>query len=184
MTTGLVRTIPVTTVVANVLASFDGVVEQGDNNGEMVNWMQAPFYAKGKPWCGCAINRGGRSALGTLWPIPATVAAGVQAMHDWAKPRGLISEAPQAHAIVLFWFQNVQGGPRYAHCGYVIEVHPADAKGRVAITSWEGNTNKAGEREGKRFMKKTRVVGPKDVFLLWWLALSAPPTDPRPGVAP
>lgn len=183
MTAGLPQMIPVTVAVANALASFDGATETGDNMGEFINWIQRPFGAIGKPWCGCAVNRGGRVALGALWPIPDSIAAGCQAMHDWASRHGCLSEAPELYAIALFWHEKVQGGPRYAHTGYVIQVHPADAKGRVAITCWEGNTNSDGSREGKKFMKKTRVVGPKDAFILWWLALPAPATDPRTSVA-
>lgn len=81
---------------------------------------------------------------------------------EWAKKNALLSGHPKARSIFLW------NGAKGGHTGFVSQVEPDDPDRYHTI---EGNTDKAGSREGKRVMRRDRrttemVYQPRRGFIL------------------
>ncbi len=114
-----------------------------------------------QPWCASYVAWVGAAMLGDGWPLPLT--ASCYQLHQAAKGKGLLREAPAAGDVFLTWSTGLN---RMAHTGFVVTVLPDGA-----CRTTEGNTNGGGSRDGWGVFERTRRFGAHDRFIRWVEAL-------------
>lgn len=126
-----------------------GVAETSTNWSKWIRiYLAFVGWFRPAPWCAAFVAYKVHQAAGDLriksrWPKTA----GCDAIYQWAKRTGNLLDRPEPGCVFLV------GTPRdYTHTGFVAEVHP-----EMVITI-EGNTNRAGEREGTCVMQRSRPV--------------------------
>lgn len=112
---------------------------------------------KGDAWCASWVARIGVAALGKLWPVLRT--GGCLELGRWAAGRGVLRETPEPGDVFLLWYDS-KG--RFAHTGFVVRQNPDGS-----WTTYEGNTNDEGSREGYVVAEKQRRFKPTDRFVRW-----------------
>lgn len=150
---------------------FDFVRERLDAHGRGTNagpWVEAfqrtTGNRPGDAWCASfatavvAIAAGGPGRS----PIPATASCDV--LLEDARGRGWLTSEPEAEDLGL-----VLKDPRDAVHVFVVERVVREPGGRVLVETVEGNTNRAGSREGVgvfvRAGREARVVTPALTFI-------------------
>jgi hypothetical protein len=119
--------------------------------------------SKGDPWCAAEVYDTGATALGALWPLPAT--GGCQAIYEWAIAHNCVVKTPQRGDVFLVWHPELK---RFGHTGFVITVGPDGS-----CETDEGNTSGGGSREGWLKARRTRRFAPADRFIRWTKLLPA-----------
>lgn len=116
------------------------------NRGRWVEALQrVGGTTPGQPWCACYVS----AVLGLAYqgknPLPYT--AGCDVLLEDARARGLLVDTPQPGDVFL----RLKTDTDADHTGFVREVL---AGGKW--TTWEGNANAAGAREGNEVCSITR----------------------------
>jgi hypothetical protein len=133
-------------------------VPKQSNAGQGVEAMlKVCGLGPGHPWCAAFTSYVGRSALGSLWPLPLT--AGCAALGEAAKAKGILVNKPLPGDVFLVWFPKLG---RYGHTGFIVSVGDG-----VTHQCIEGNTNDGGSRDGWGVFERPRTFGPKDRFIRW-----------------
>lgn len=129
-----------------VAGSQIGVIETGPNSGPEVNeYLAAVGHDPGDSWCAAFVYwcfARASEALELLNPCPRT--AGVLRMFE-RSPERARTQVPNRGAII-----TMDHGKGKGHTGLVEEVH-----GGGLITTIEGNTNRAGSRQGNAVARHT-----------------------------
>jgi hypothetical protein len=134
----------------------------GPNRGEAVDAIirvTGLNPATAPPWCAAFVAACGYAVLRDQWPLKKV--AGCASLFDDAKAKGFIRDTPTTGAIFLLWSPTLK---RFHHTGFCQAV--------AAQTGWstiEGNTNAGGSPEGTGVFARTRVFGPLDRFIWWWV---------------
>jgi hypothetical protein len=124
----------------------------GNNDGFMVEQYQAStgLDAKNFPWCAAMVTY---CHLECGLPVPPAPAWSPSWFKDSVlvyKRDRLIREVPQSGDVFGIWFQNKK---RIAHVGFIDDWQ----NGSKFCVTVEGNTNKAGSREGDGVYRKKRL---------------------------
>jgi hypothetical protein len=126
-----------------------GVAEEKPNWGKWVSiYLKFVGYFRPAPWCAAFVAYKVHQAAGDLkakaaWPKTA----GCDEIYRWAKKTGNVLESPEPGCVFLV------GSPKdYTHTGFVQSVRDGQ------VITIEGNTNVAGEREGKYVLARTRLA--------------------------
>lgn len=133
-------------------------VPPGSNRGPRIEQMLALCgLGGGYPWCAAAVSQWGTDALGKAWPMPLT--ADCDVLLDFARRKGILSALPEPGDIFL----RLKSPDDANHTGIVTAVN-----GR-AFDTVEGNTNRAGSREGTCVLARSRSLddGHSYVFARW-----------------
>lgn len=135
---------------------------RNSNRGQAVEaFTRFTRLAPPQPWCAAFVAYTGAAMIGDGWPLPLT--ASCYQLHQAAKGKGLLHEAPQVGDVFLTWFPKIN---RMAHTGFVATVLP-DGTCRTI----EGNTNDGGSRDGWGVFERTRRFASNDRFIRWVDAL-------------
>ncbi|NOT08948.1 MAG: hypothetical protein HOP28_12185 [Gemmatimonadales bacterium] len=150
--------------VINVARSYLWVREtNGANRGEMVDQLVRACGmdpTKRLAWCAAFATTAGVGALGSRWPLPRVM--GCMSLFDAAKAKGFLRAQPARGALFLQWkYVERENVWRFAHTGII-------TSDRAPWTTIEGNSNKAGSRDGDGVFEQTRNWQSKDVFVHWW----------------
>lgn len=134
----------------HVARAYDHVREVGRNSGRLVEWfLRHVRLGRGYPWCAayvytCCIEAGMDPAK-----LPqARKAAAVINWRIWAAEEGYRRTRPE-RGYLFYWVTKRGTG----HIGFVAEVL-ADGSFRTI----EGNTNRAGSREGDGVYDRRRTI--------------------------
>jgi hypothetical protein len=130
------------------------------NKGQMVEAYQKACGGKaGDPWCMQILNYTGKMAFGKAWPLRMTGSTN-EAAAD-AKAQGVLLESSQGEPgdILLLW--STSKG-KFHHAATIAAV---TANGE--FTTYEGNTNDDGSREGYGFFTRTRRMQLGDKVIKW-----------------
>lgn len=151
--------LPIEERVLHVARSKVGVREAGRNRGHWVSrFLASVGLGPGYAWCAafvswCIEEAGGTKGRYGPWPKWKRAAVRYWASHAvWRGDSFDLNHAKRG--MLLYWvYKNGQG-----HIGFITGVD-TDSRGNVvAIRTIEGNTNKAGSREGDGVYDKTRAV--------------------------
>lgn len=150
---------PIEAVLA-ACKKFSGVHEDPTNSNRSVEidyWLSQLGTPLGLPWCAAYVTYCGVTAMGNAWPVLRSPS--VQSIVDWWLAKGkTLSDTPQPGDIMVIYYTNLK---RYGHIGMVNTV------GTGTFTSWEGNTNTDGSRDGYKVALQTRKVGARFKFIRW-----------------
>jgi hypothetical protein len=159
-------------VYLGALRSLLFVAEEppGSNAGQAVEaFLAVCGHKPGQPWCMAVLSYVGRQCFGRSWPLRMT--AGTNDAADQAREKGirfLPSEAEPGD-IVLLWSTSLK---RFRHA-FVLEALQEDGQRWDTL---EGNTNRAGSREGTAFLRRDgaigRVLQPGDRLIKWHRGLA------------
>lgn len=142
-------------------------------NGRWTNWgpeIKQFLYAAGidspAPWCAAFVNWCAEEAaydknmVSILEDVP--LQAYVPSYVEWAELNDRIIDANEAGPGDLFalYYPSME---RYAHIGFVIEVHEDDGW----FETIEGNTNDEAAREGYEVAKRSRNLTENVCFIRW-----------------
>lgn len=142
-------------------SGFIGLAEEGDNRGQMIERFLAEVrQPPGMPWCAAFVHHVGYwshydhvMGIGS-WPLPAT--ASCWELGEYARTRGILKKDPREGDVFLAWNKDLK---RFAHTGIVVAVERSIPFGEDVVhhcITIEGNTNKAGEREGRYTLQRNR----------------------------
>lgn len=148
----------------NECAQYSKVREEPINSNkgtEVSYWLVQAGSQPGEPWCAAYVSQMGLQSLGAAWPVPRL--AFVQSIVDWATKRNLLTLTPSPGDLMVVYYDNLQ---RFAHIGVVETVQT------TGFTTWEGNTNTDGSRDGYGVFHKVHSFGPRYKFIHWQTLLA------------
>lgn len=150
--------------IIDVAKSYLNIREVGANNSNFNNKeferrMEAVGWDHGQAWCAYFAEMVWREAYSAFDTIVANQlgeifsSGAVNTLHNFEKVKGfIISDEPQEGAVVI-WQHYKNGEPTWmGHAGIIIGLDKTGAM----IHTIEGNTNKAGDREGQGVEEKVR----------------------------
>jgi len=159
------KMLPLHLVALEFARDMIGVREVTENWGpEIKEFLKAANVNVPAPWCAGLVNWCGEQAAklkGVESPLEAVrLQAYVQSYYQLAVAGGHIIPPEEVGPGDLFmlWYSSLQ---RYAHIGFV------DGLVTDTYPTIEGNTNKAGEREGTLVKDKVRPLSSTVKFVRW-----------------
>jgi hypothetical protein len=136
------------------------VKEEGPNRGKRIKeYLQWCGLPEGNPWCAAFVTA---CLIEEQWPkseLPVGPAA-VRNWRHWAQQTGRLITANQAGRGDLFLWVNPNGN---GHIGWVVRTE--QKKDGLWIYTIEGNSNRAGSREGDRVLRNERKVTQRMQFI-------------------
>lgn len=137
-------------------------IPRGSNRGKDVEmFLRVTGLGGGYPWCAAFVVWAIVTALGEACPVPRT--ADCDVLLFWAKRRGVLVETGGKRGDIGLLLRP--GDPNDAHHAFFV-VEDEDSDG--IPNTIEGNTNRAGSREGDGVYERERPDTPRVVFVRWW----------------
>lgn len=145
--------------------SFRNWVRETSTNASqcITEWLRRTGITVPAPWCMAYATCMGKDMLDDKWPVPMTASCDV--VLEWARKKSILYNSPERGDLGLVMASEGDA----IHTFFVMDVQRRGAD--IVFSTIEGNTNRAGEREGTTVLSHERVLKPKYKFVRWVEAL-------------